>query len=154
MIERIFPRRIDNDYQGHRLGLWLLGLVLLIRLAMGTNMMINTREIAQGADGIPIDGFAPAAADAVIGMFALLGLGKWALGLLGLLALVRYRAMVPLVFLLMLVDHVAARLLLLARPVVRGETTTTAISVNLIVFTLLLAGLALSLWRPKRSRGA
>ena len=154
MIERIFPSRIDNVYPGRRLGLWVFGLVLLIRLGMGTNMTINTRKIAQGADGIPLDSFAPAAADAAIGMFALLGLAKLAVGLLGLLALVRYRAMIPMLFLLMLIEHVAGRALLAVRPVVRGETTQTALTINLLIFALLLAGLALSLWRPKRDPGA
>jgi glucan phosphoethanolaminetransferase (alkaline phosphatase superfamily) len=154
MFDRIVPRQIDNIYRGHRAGLWIFGLVLLMRLAMGANIMLNTRSVAQGADGIPVDSFGAAAADAVIGLFALLGLARLMTALLGLLVLVRYRAMVPFMFLLMLIEHGAGRALLLARPVVHGETAPAAFYITLILFVLLLAGLALSLWRRAPDHGS
>jgi hypothetical protein len=154
MIERIFPSRIDNAYRGLRAGLWVFGLVVLIRLAMGANTMINTRSIAEGADGIPLDSYGAAAAGAVVSMFALLGLSKLVIGLLGLIALIRYRAMIPLILLLMLAEHGAGRLLALARPIVRSESAAPGFSINMALLGLLLLALLLSLWRPARDREA
>jgi hypothetical protein len=153
MIERLFPRQIDNHYRGHRAGLWVFGLLVAMRLVMGANSMINTRSVATGADGIPLDSFGAGGADAVIALFALVGLAKLAIGLLGLVVLIRYRAMIPLVLLLMLVEHGAGRVLLLARPIVRSEGSATAFYINLGLGALLMLGLFLSLWRPAGSRG-
>ena len=152
MIERIFPSRIDNVYRGLRAGLWVFGLIVLIRLAMGANTMINTRSIAEGADGIPLDSYGAGGAGAVIALFALLGLSKLVVGLLGLVALVRYRAMIPLILLLMLAEHGAGRLLALARPIVRSETAAPGFTINMALLGLLLIGLLLSLWRPGKDR--
>ena len=154
MLERILPRQIDNRYPGLRVGLWVFGLLVLIRLAMGANIMINTRSIAEGADGIPLDSYGAGGAGAVISLFALLGLSKLVIGLLGLIALIRYRAMIPLILLLMLAEHGASRALVLARPIVRSEGDAPGSTINMILLALLLIGLVLSLWRPARDRDA
>jgi hypothetical protein len=154
MLERLFPARIDNVYRGHFLGLWLFVLMVLLRLAMGGNSMINTRSVAEGADGIPLDSFGGGGADAVIALFALLGLSKLVMGLLGLLALLRYKAMIPLIFLIMLIDHAAGRLILLARPVVRSESVAAGFYINLGLLAVLLTGLLLSLLGGKGDRAA
>lgn len=35
MLDRLLPRRIDNDYRGHGLALWLLALVVLVQAGQG-----------------------------------------------------------------------------------------------------------------------
>jgi hypothetical protein len=154
MIERIFPNRIDNVFPGRRAGLWIFGLIVLIRLAMGANTMLNTRSVAETADGIPLDSYGAGGADAVIALFALLGLSKLVIGLLGLIALIRYRALIPLILLLMLIEHGAGRLLVLTRPIVRSEAAAPGFTINIALLALLLIGLLLSLWRPARDREA
>src|SRR5438045_8020642 len=96
VFRRIFPRQIDNVFHGNRLALWLFGFYSLIRLIQGTLSALNTYATATGPDGIPVDAYSPAAAQTVLALFALLGLNVMILPLLGLLALIRYRAMLPL----------------------------------------------------------
>ena len=31
MFERLLPPHLDNEYRGHRIGLWIFGLVALIK---------------------------------------------------------------------------------------------------------------------------
>lgn len=150
-IERLLPRQIDNDYHGRRAALWVLGAYLALKLAMSVNMIANGATVAQTADGIPLDRFSPAAVREVLLLFALVALGQLALVTVGLLALLRYRAMVALVFVLLIAESVARRLVVGAFAVERTASGGTGTWINLGLIAALVAGLILSLW-PKPAR--
>src|SRR5687767_2341732 len=99
MLTRLFPRVADNRFEGHRAALWLLGLLIALKLVIGLNSIFNTASVASGADGIPLDSYGAAAAREVLLLFALLALGHLALTLVALAALIRWRALVPFVYL-------------------------------------------------------
>jgi len=109
MLNRLFPRQVDNRFDGHRAALWLLGLFIALKLVMSVNSILNTASIATG-DGIPLDSFGPAAAREVLTLFALMALGQLALALIALTALIRYRALVPVIYLLLLGERLAGAL--------------------------------------------
>jgi len=67
---------------------------------------------------------------------------RWAL--LSILALVRYRRMIPLLFALLLLEHVSRRVILHFIPIVKIGTPP-GFYVNLILLAVITAGLALSL---------
>jgi hypothetical protein len=143
----LLPEFFDNTFQGRKLALWLLGLLVLMKGAMGLNSIFNGDAVARSADRIALDAFTPAGAQAVVTFLALWGLSQLIFSLLGVLALVRYRALVPLVFLLMLVELAGRKLILLAMPI--AKVGSAAVPVNVVLFALLIVGLTLSLWRPK-----
>ena len=144
MLGRLFPKQMDNTYRGHWLGMWLFVPIVLLELVIGTNSIINTRSVAMGADGIPLDSFSDAATREVIVEFALLGLWRVLFGLLGVVALIRYRAMIPLVYLLLLIQQIGGRAILMTHPTGAGTTQTGSIVV-LVLLGLTLAGFVLSL---------
>jgi hypothetical protein len=146
-MSRLLPRRLDNTYRGHKLALWLFGLLLLVRGAMGVNTIFNGHSVLTSADGIPLDTYPPAAARTIVSLFALLGLSHLTILLLGILVLVRYRSMVPLMFALLLLDHLGKRLILQFLPIARTDTKP-GFYINLALLVLMLGGLALSLWKP------
>ncbi|HEV8240294.1 MAG TPA: hypothetical protein VGS57_13070 [Thermoanaerobaculia bacterium] len=146
MIDRLLPHRFDNTYDGRRLALWLFGLVVLMKIAMSLNSIFNSYVVVTSADGIPLDTFPAAAAQTIVSLFALLGLATFMICLLGVLALVRYRRMIPFLFVLLLLQFVGGRLILHFLPVVRTGTPP-GFYVNLALLALMIAGLALSLWR-------
>jgi|1185.fasta_scaffold395370_2 hypothetical protein len=149
MLDLLFPKSIDNTFRGQKAGLWLFALIALMRTVMGVNVMLNTHKIATGADGIPLDTYPIAAAENIVAMFAMVGLAYFTTALIGWVALVRYRAAVPLIFTLMLVQFFGGLLLSKAHPLVRvGEPPASVI--NLTILTILLAGWSLSLW-PRKS---
>ncbi|MFP5329227.1 MAG: hypothetical protein ACLGHC_03695 [Alphaproteobacteria bacterium] len=150
MIDRLLPRQLDNRYDGSRVALWLLGLVAVLKLMMGGNSLLNAAEVASKADGIPLDTFAPAAAREVVLLFEMAGLGQLVLALLGALALVRYRAMVPLVFLIFLAEHAGRRLIVFANAVEASRTLSPGFYINMGLLALMLIGLTLSLM-PRRA---
>lgn len=120
----------------------------------GVNSIINTRTIVTGADGIPLDAYGPGGAQAVLSLFALLALGQLTLAVVGVIALVRYRAMIPLVFLIFLAEHLARRGLLALNPIDRTDGAPIGLYINLALAAVLLAGLVLSTWRAHRIPGA
>ena len=148
MLNKLLPRSIDQTYDGRKLALWLLGLLLLVKGAMGLNSIFNGYTVATTADRIPLDTFAPAGANAVITFLAFWGLSQLIFSMLGVLALVRYRAMVPLVYVLLLVELVGRKLILIAMPI--AKVSSPSFPINTALITLLVIGLALSLWGERK----
>jgi hypothetical protein len=147
MFDRIFPRQFDNNFQGNRFALWLLVPIVLMELAMGANSIINTRTVVMAADGIPLDRYAAGGADAVIALFAIAGLFRVLLALQGVVVLIRYRAMIPFMYLLLLVLHLGSKALLLLHPVARSGVSTAQLGSAFVLALLgmLLVGFVLSL---------
>ena len=143
MLKRLFPDRFDNTYLGHPLALWLLFPLTFVNVGIGLVSIFRPDSGAQSADGIPLDHFGGGGAQAVIGTVALLSLAKVLMGLLDALALARYRAMIPLLYLLMVVDFLAHRAILMMKPIVSGPSTGGFVVPILIALSV--AGLALSL---------
>jgi hypothetical protein len=149
MLEQILPRTIDNTYRGRKAALWIFAVVAFAKTAMSLNSIFNGRYVAGRADGIALDAFTPAGTQAVISLFAIWGLAHLAICALCVIALIRYRAMVPMMLSLLLVEHVARRVIIWAMPIARTGPSP-GFAVNLVLLGLILAGLILSV----RSRGA
>jgi hypothetical protein len=148
MLNRLFPATIDNTYRGHSLGLWLLALVLLVKVAQIVAVMVDGPGIVASADGIPLDTFSAGGARTAVAAFVGMAISRLLICLLCALVLWRYRSAVPLIFLLLALHDVARELVL--RPV-RTETPIGLI-VNIALVMLTVAGIALSVLRWGRGK--
>ena len=149
MLSRIFPKQIDNTYGGHGLAIWLFVPILFVKMVMGANTMINTRDVIQGADQIPLDSYGAAASAIIVACFKSWGLGLFLMASLGLLALVRYRAMVPLMYLVLTLENGGRRALQFGNPfhiTTSSGKPSIGTMINLALMAALLIGFALSLW--------
>lgn len=153
MLERLFPRQVDNRFDGHRAALWLLGLLIALKLVVSLNSIFNTASVAQGADGIALDSFGPAAAQEVLTLFALTALGQLVLALIALAVLVRWRALVPFLYLVSLGEMLARRAIVAAHDVARAGSSPVAWYVTYGVLALLGLGLVLSLVPARGAKG-
>lgn len=144
-LSQLLPPRIDNTYRGRKLALWLFGIVVTVRILQSLVVIFNGHYVVQSADGVPIETFTPPAAQTVVALFALSALSRLFIFLLGVLTLVRYRSVIPFMFAFLIVYYLAGQLLLQFVPIVRVGTPRGPL-VNLILFFLLVIGLALSLW--------
>lgn len=150
ILSRLFPTRIDNAYQGSKIALWILGLLIAVRTMQSVMILVNGASIAQSADGIPLETYPAAAAQTIRALFALSGVNRLVISLICVVVLVRYRRAVPLMFLLLLVTYTAGQLVGRVIPIVRvGQPP--AVLVNLTLLGLTILGLVLSLWK-RRSR--
>src|SRR3712207_6294019 len=151
ILDRILPARADNRFGGQRASLWLLGLYVALKLPMGVNSILDTRSVATGADGIPLDSFGPAAAREVLTLFALTSLGQLVLALIALVVLLRYRALVPLVYLVLIGEMLVRRIIVQSHALTRTADGSLGWSINIAILVLLTIGFALAL---VPSRGA
>ena len=144
MLERLLPRQIDNRFEGQRAALWLLGLLIAVKLVMSVNSILNTAKVAAGADGIKLDSFGPEAAREVVTLFALTALGQLALTLIALTVLIRWRAMIPFMYLVLAGEQLARRLIVQSHDLARTDADI-GWYVGYGFLALLTLGLALSL---------
>jgi hypothetical protein len=149
MLERIFPRQFDNAYRGQWLAIGILALFLAVKFLQGTMSVFNTHDTAINADGIPLDTLNPAAVTNILSMFRLLGLNLMAVPLLGVVVLLRYRAMVPFLYLFLLLQGLASRAMLTLTEPPDPNGMPTGAYVNLALLGLLLAGFVLSVTGPR-----
>ncbi|MHB8077883.1 MAG: hypothetical protein ACYDIE_01335 [Candidatus Krumholzibacteriia bacterium] len=153
MLSRVFPELIDNNYRGYKLAQWLFYPLAFMYVAIALVAIFAKDGGARSADGIPLDTFTSGGAEAVIGVVAFLGLAKLLLGLLFILALFRYRAMIPLMYVLMVVDYLGHKGIGLMKPIVRdGASSGSFVSIALIAVSII--GLVLSLTGRGYSRRA
>ncbi len=143
MFNLLLPQRIDNSYRGHKLALWLFGLVVFMKTSIGVGTIFNGRNAAITADGIPLDTFTPAGAQAFVSVFAAWGLAQVMIGLLCIVVLVRYRAMVPCMFTLLLLEHLCRKLIFFVMPIARVGAPPGFL-INLALVALMIVGLVLS----------
>jgi hypothetical protein len=151
LLERLLPRQADNRFDGYRAALWLLGLLIALRLIISIRSILDTVSVAQGADGIPLDSFGPAAAREVLLLFALTALGHLVLTLIALIVLIRWRALVPFIYAVLLGEYLARRLIAQSYRVAGTQITDVAWYVNYGLLTLLTLGLVLSLVPARRA---
>lgn len=144
MWKRIFPETFDNRYRGLKFALWLLYPITFLNLAIALGGIFSKDGGAQSADGIPLDTFGNGGAEAVIRVAAILGLESLLLGLFFVLALVRYRSMIPLMYALLVADYLGRRGIAEMKPYLH-IAATGASYVNVALFALSVAGLVLSL---------
>jgi hypothetical protein len=143
MLTRLFPREVDNDYRGHVLAMWLLVALALTKVLQGANVAgflgaDRSRRVLEGVDRVPVSTFPVEAASHLVFLFAAWGVGIFVLGLLGIIVVLRYRKMIPLMYVLLLIEEVGRRAVStvhLDRPFL-SLTTTPA---NLINWGFLLA---------------
>ena len=145
-LNPLLPQRADNAYRGHKLALVLFGVLLVLKASISLGSIFNGHTAATSADGIPIDTYTPAGARTVLSLFALLGLSNLVICFIGAVVLVRYRTLIPLMFGLFLLQQLGRQLVLQLLPIARTGTPPGS-SINLVILTLMVVGLALSLWR-------
>jgi len=145
MFGRLFPKQIDNAYRGHWLAIGIFALLVILRSAMGFNAITMTHTVAVSADGIPLDSYAPACAAAVVLLFKNIGLFFLLLALLGGVVLFRYRAMIPLMYLVLIVQLASSRLLLFLYPIAKTSDMPLGFPITFTMLAVTLIGFVLSL---------
>ena len=152
MWRRLFPERVDNDYRGHPIALWVFVPITLVTLVRSLIHMFFADGGAQSIATIPLDAMTPNGAAAVILIFALWGLSQLLLGLLYVVVLWRYRALLPLMYLLLLAEYAGRFLLGTWKPMQTLETPPGAPG-NFVFVAVGAAMLALSLWHRSAAPG-
>lgn len=97
-ITLIFPKQFDNDFKGHKIALYVFYVLTAVTLWRSQHHLFAPDGGAQTIATVPLDTFTKDGAQAVIGVFGLWGLSQLIVGLLYLIVALKYRAMVPLMY--------------------------------------------------------
>jgi hypothetical protein len=164
MFSRIFPKQFDNNYRGHWLAIWLLVPVILLKAAQSVIVIASTRTTLITADAIPLDSYTAAGANTVISLAALLSLSGLVVPLQSALALIRYRAMIPFLYLCLVILQIGGRVLAQVNPIVEASAHAIAEThpsgfyipnsgfyVGLIILAMTVIGFVLSLMNRSNS---
>ena len=156
MIELLFPKTIDNKYRGQWLALVLFVPVLVIKLMMGFNVAgfnpaVPVRDILIDVDGVPLDSYSAEAASHLLFFASAWGLSLFVICLVGVIALVRYRAMLPLAILLVAIEQVTRKAMSIAQDGLRlgAEELSAGNIINWALSAALILALVLSVMRRK-----
>jgi hypothetical protein len=144
MLNRLLPPTIDNRYRGHPVGLWLFVPIALIKLSQSLTHLLKHDGGAQSISTIPLDTYSASAAQNIIGLFARLGLEQILLASIFLLVLIRYRALIPLMYALIVAHFIAARVVGQLKPLALAGTSSVS-TPFLVLAILSVVGLVLSL---------
>lgn len=144
MFENLLPTTVTNDYRGTAIAKWVFVAITVITVARSLAHIFLPDGGAQSIATIPLDTYAPGAATVIIGMFAQWGLTQLMFGLLYVLVLWRYQALIPLMWLFILFEWTGRLLLGFVKPFETVGTAPGAVG-NLIIPLLALIMLALSL---------
>lgn len=147
-LKLLFPKVIDNQFNGRRFALWFFYFITAVTLWRSQHHLFAPDGGAQTIATIPLDTFSQGAAATVIGIFAMWGVSQIIIGLIYLAAAVRYRSLIPMLYLLMIVEYIGRAGVGHFKPIMLAGTAPGGV-INLpaaAVFTIMLV---LSLWRKK-----
>jgi DMSO reductase anchor subunit len=148
MLGLLFPRVIDNRFRGQWPGYGLLAPVLFLKLGIALGSILTPGN-ANKADAIDASSYSAAALRDAMTSTALLGLLHLCIGLFGVLAMIRYRAMIPLIYLWLLIEFLGRRVVLDLYPIARTGGLSAGSIIDMILLAMLVLGLALSVWRRR-----
>jgi hypothetical protein len=146
MFNRIFPETIDNDYRGHVLAIWLFIPIVFMKIAISLLHIFGNDGGAQSVSRIPLDSYPVDAAQNIIALFSRMGLDQLILGLVFVLVLVRYRAMLPLMYMFILLGYLLGKGVALMKPTITAGQSGAS-TPAMILLAISIAGFCLSIWR-------
>lgn len=116
MIKYLFPNSIDNDYKGNMAPMYLFYLVTAFTLVRSIIHLVSPDGGAQSIATIPLYLYSKDASDTIIHMFAEWGLSQLLLGLFYIVVLIKYKSLIPLMYLFLVLEYSTRSLLSFYKP--------------------------------------
>ncbi len=144
MLARLFPAQIDNQFSGPRFALWFFYPITLMTIVRSLIHVFRFDGGAQSIATIPLDSFTAAGSATVIAIFAQWGLSQLLMGGLYVVVLLRYRGLIPLMYVLILFEYVGRMAVGAMKPITTLETPPGgpgSVVIALIAITALVLSL-------------
>lgn len=138
ILNVIFPKTIDNEFRGYKIALYLFYVLTAVTLWRSQHHLFAADGGAQSIATIPLDTFSISGSQAVIGAFSLWGLAQLIIGFIYLIASLRYRAIIPFLYLLTTFEYlIRATYIPLFKPVPTAGTAPGAvINIPFVIFSI------------------
>jgi len=123
MFQKILPPIADNNYQGRKIALWFFYLITVVTVVRSCIHMFKHDGGAESIATIPLSDYSDGAVGVIIGMFAYWGLSQLMFGIIQVIVALRYRSLIPLMYLMLIVEWGGRLALGMYKPI---ETTGQA----------------------------
>ena len=117
MLQKILPTTIDNTYKGNKIALWFFYLITAVTVVRSLIHMFKHDGGAQSIATIPLDTFTEGGAAVVILIFAYWGLSQLMFGIIQMIVAIRYKSLIPLMYLMLFFEWGARFLISLYKPI-------------------------------------
>jgi hypothetical protein len=105
VLSLFFPKQIDNKFRGYKIALYVFYVLTAVTLWRSQHHLFAADGGAQSIATIPLDKLSEMGATAVIGVFGLWGLSQLIIAFIYLIASLRYKSMIPMLYVLMLIEY-------------------------------------------------
>jgi hypothetical protein len=144
MRNRLLPSSFNNEFDGHSAALWLFGLITTVTLGRSLAHVFLPDGGAQSIATVPLSQYSSGAESSVISIFAIWGLSQLLLAIVMLIAALRYRSMIPLLYLFLICEYVGRICIGIFKPLETLQSPPGATG-SFIILGASLVGLLLSL---------
>ena len=145
---KVLPKEINNNYEGKKIALYLFYLFTTMTVGRSLVHMFAPDGGAESIATIPLRSYSAEAADVVIHIFAEWGLTQLLFGILYAIVLLKYKSLIPLMYLFILIEYTGRLFLTLYKPIMIEGTAPGGIG-NYILIPFALLMFILSLQKPK-----
>ena len=149
VLEILFPAKADNTIRGSKIPFYIFTLYAILSTARSC---IHLFAPDGGAGSIAGMDLSVAGAQGIIFAFALWGSSQLLFALIQLLVVIRYRSLVPLMWLMLILEVLLRQLVGTMKPVTFAHTPPGAIG-NQLVLPLAALMLVWSVWSAVRQKG-
>ena len=122
-MNKILPNIIDNTFRGRKVALWFFYLITLVTVVRSCIHIFKYDGGAQSIATIPLDTYTEAGAATVILIFSYWGLSQLMFGLIQVIVALKYKSLIPLMYLFMFFEYVCRFGISIFKPI---ETTGQA----------------------------
>lgn len=150
VLEVLFPMNVNNTIRGTKIPVYIFALYAILSTVRSS---IHLLAPDGGAGSIAGMDLSVAGADGIIFAFALWGSSQLLFAILQLLVAFRYRSLVPLMWLMLILEVLLRQLVGTMKPVTFAHTPPGAIG-NQLVLPLAALILVWSVWSAIRQKGA
>ena len=143
-MKHLFPNSIDNDYKGNKLPMYLFYLVTAYTVIRSIIHLVFPDGGAQTIATIPLHLYSKDASDTIIHMFSEWGLSQLLFGLFYIVVLIKYKSLIPLMYLFLVLEYSTRLLLSFYKPFELGGQAPGGIG-NYVLVPLFILMFILSL---------
>jgi hypothetical protein len=118
VIDLVLPEKITNEFKGHKITLYVFIGIVLMTLVRSCIHIFAPDGGAQSVAGFPLNTYTESASSMIILIFSLWGTSQLLMGIVYVIVLIRYKSLIPLMYILLLIEYVSRFLLGVFKPAV------------------------------------
>lgn len=128
MLNQIFPKTIDNHYQGSPIAKYAFILLTILTVIRSLIHMFSSEGGAQDIAHIPLDSFQPASNAVIVLIFSLWGLSQLLMSVVYIVVIWRYQQLIPFMYILIFIEYAMRFILTHMKPILTTKIPPGALA--------------------------